>query len=148
MLPPRPKRGSLLNRRFPRVFFDDAELDAKVRGVEAPSVRAQRELEEGLKRFQREMVVETERAEETRHELDEDKYEKVFEEEQEFQSTLQQRLQKLREQAAVRSQKLQAKAAADGKAESGNGAPEAAEDASDEDSGSDVEFDWRAKGFG
>jgi len=71
-------------QNLPAGFFDDPEQDAKVRGVEAPSIRAQRELEEGLKRFERELLIETEKAEETRHELDEEKYEDAAAEEMQF----------------------------------------------------------------
>merc|ERR1712066_774569 len=57
--------------QLPVGFFDDPELDAKARGVEAPSVVAHRELEEGLKRFEKEMIVEREKAEEARNALEE-----------------------------------------------------------------------------
>merc|ERR1719336_310624 len=70
--------------QLPEGFFDNPDLDAQVRGLEAPSVRQQRELEEGLKTFEREIAKETERAEETRHELDEQKYEEVAAEEEDF----------------------------------------------------------------
>eukprot|EP00418_Pyrodinium_bahamense_P039493 CAMPEP_0179208284 /NCGR_PEP_ID=MMETSP0796-20121207/103872_1 /TAXON_ID=73915 /ORGANISM="Pyrodinium bahamense, Strain pbaha01" /LENGTH=302 /DNA_ID=CAMNT_0020913233 /DNA_START=32 /DNA_END=936 /DNA_ORIENTATION=- len=92
---------------LPEGFFDDPELDAKVRGVEAPSVRSQRELEEGLKRFEKEMEVEMEQSEETRHELDEAKYEQVAAEEVEFQGRLQSRLLQLQEQAAAKRRRLE-----------------------------------------
>merc|ERR1712176_801842 len=81
---------------LPAGFFDDPEADAKARGVETPSQRAQRELEDGLKKFEREMAVEIEQAEETRHELDEEKAEEVAEEEEEFQTSLRSRLADLR----------------------------------------------------
>merc|ERR1712113_788378 len=89
--------------QLPEGFFDDPELDAKVRGVEAPSVRAQRELEEGMKRFQREMAIEIEQSEETRQDLDEDKFEEVAAEEEDFQTQLQDRLSALRKLAEQRS---------------------------------------------
>merc|ERR1712083_1226394 len=99
---------------LPAGFFDDPELDAKARGVEAPSQRAQRELEEGLKKFEREMAVQIEESEETRNELDEEKAEEVAAEEEEFQSSLRGRLAALRKRAADRDRVLQetAKAAA------------------------------------
>merc|ERR1712146_579863 len=82
--------------QLPEGFFDDPELDAKVRGTEAPSVKAERELEEGLKRFEREMAQEQELAEEKRHEIDEEMYASTAADEQEFQSRLQSRLEALR----------------------------------------------------
>merc|ERR1711948_36420 len=82
---------------------DDPEMDAKVRGIETPAQRHQRELEEGLKKFEREMVVEIEQAEETRNELDEEKAEYVAAEEEEFQSDLRGRLAALRKRAAERN---------------------------------------------
>lgn len=133
---------------LPEGFFDDPDLDAKVRGAEAPSIKAQRELEEGLKRFEKEIVVEVEKAEEARHDIDEEKYERVFAEEQEFQSSLQGRLEKLRKIAA---EKLSQRKSESGTAAAAAAAADDAEDAGasgGEDSGSDVEFDWRAKGFG
>lgn len=137
---------------LPIGFFDDPDLDAKVRGAEAPSARTKRVLEEGLKKFEKEMVVETERAEETRHDLDEEKYEKAFEEEQEFQFTLVNKLQKLKELAeakrkAARESVERAKVEEESTATKSS-ANVAEEDDDDSDSGSDVEFDWRAKGFG
>merc|ERR1712061_528999 len=102
----------------------------------------QRELEEGLKKFEREMVVEIEQSEETRNELDEEKAEEVLAEEQDFQSNLRGRLAALRKKAAERDRVLQAAAEA-AKREAPQETTEA-EDPAD-DSGSDVEFDWRAK---
>merc|ERR1712137_1384505 len=96
----------------PEGFFDDPEQDAKVRGIETPAQRHQRELEEGLKKFEREMVVEIEQAEETRNELDEEKAEEVLAEEQEFQSDLRGRLAALRKRAADKQRALQAAAEA------------------------------------
>merc|ERR1740123_784952 len=92
---------------LPQGFFDDPEMDAKVRGVEAPSERAKRELEEGLKRFEREMHLELEQSEETRHELDEERHEQVAEEEQELQGELHGRLQELRKRRATTAARLQ-----------------------------------------
>ncbi|CAE7362795.1 unnamed protein product [Symbiodinium natans] len=86
------------DQALPEGFFDDPEQDAKVRGMEAPSRKAERELEEGLRRFEREMAAEQEKAEETRHEIDEKKYEVLAAEEEEFQTQLQSRLVKLREE--------------------------------------------------
>merc|ERR1712060_20214 len=123
----------------------DPEADAKARGVETPSQKMQRELEEGLKKFEREMVVEIEQSEETRNELDEEKAEEVMAEEQDFQSNLRGRLAALRQRAAERDRVLQAAAEA-AKKEALQETAEA-EDPGD-DSGSDVEFDWRAKDFG
>lgn len=138
-----------LAAQLPPGFFDNPEMDAKVRGVEAPSVRAQRQLEEGLKRFEREIAVETERAEETRHDLDETKYEEVAAEEVEFQSRLQQRLMLLRKRAAARSQgERSASPVKEVGAAGGDAVAEAEAADVGGDSGSDVEFDWRAKGFG
>ncbi|CAJ1381799.1 unnamed protein product [Effrenium voratum] len=54
------------DKGLPEGFFDDPDIDAKMRGMEAPSKKAERELEEGLKRFEREMQAEQEKAEETR----------------------------------------------------------------------------------
>merc|ERR1712039_535272 len=92
---------------IPEGFFDDPELDAKARGVEAPSQRAERELEEGLKKFEREMAVEIEHAEETRHELDEEKAEEVLQEEEEFQTSLRDRITLLRKRAIERTKRIQ-----------------------------------------
>lgn len=134
--------------KLPAGFFDNPDLDAKARGQEAPSVRKVRELEEGLKRFEKEMLVETEIAEETRHELDEQKHEEVTAEEVEFQGKLQERLEFLRQQrerAAQRKAESE-KAAASAAAE--NTAAASADADGEDSSGSDVEFDWRAKGFG
>merc|ERR1719375_2706401 len=83
--------------QLPEGFFDDPELDAKARGVEAPSVVAQRELEEGLKRFEREMIVEREKAEEARNELEEDRNEEQAVEEEDLQRNLRDRLEALRQ---------------------------------------------------
>jgi len=138
-------------KELPEGFFDDPELDAKVRGIEAPSVRNQRELEEGLKRFEREMAVEIEQSEETRHELDEEKYEQAAKEEEEFQGSLQSRLLELRKRAAAQSRQQQEERTA-----SSTDAPAAvaandvgkASDAAGDNSDSDIEFDWRSKGFG
>merc|ERR1712194_600021 len=80
---------------------------------------------------------------ETRHELDEAKYEKVAEEEMQYQGELQTRLEKLRASQRLRAEAIAATATA-----SSAVADAAEEDEGDEDSGSDVEFDWRAKGFG
>eukprot|EP00439_Symbiodinium_sp_Y106_P074394 s98_g14.t1 len=87
---------------LPEGFFDDPELDAKVRGMEAPSRKAEREIEEGLRRFEREMAAEQEKAEETRHAIDEKKYEALAAEEEEFQTQLESRLVKLRQAASER----------------------------------------------
>merc|ERR1712113_759079 len=122
---------------LPEGFFDDPELDAKVRGIETPAQRHQRELEEGLKKFEREMVVEIEQAEETRNELDEEKAEYVAAEEEEFQSDLRGRLAALRKRAADRNAALQeaekAKAAT-----ASNPEETVVDDADGGDSGSDV----------
>merc|ERR1711920_127056 len=132
---------------LPEGFFDDPELDAKVRGIETPAQRAQRELEDGLKKFEREMVVEIEQAEETRNEIDEEKAGYVAAEEEEFQSDLRGRLATLRKRAAEKNRLAQEAAAA--KQAEKDAAPAAVDDAEDAgDSGSDVEFDWRAKDFG
>merc|ERR1711957_518918 len=137
------EEGNELKTQIPTGFFDDPDTDAKVRGLEAPSIKHARELEEGLKKFEREIVIEQERAEETRHELDEAKYEKVAEEEMQYQGELQTRLEKLRASQRLRAEAIAATATA-----SSAVAAAAEEDEGDEDSGSDVEFDWRAKGFG
>lgn len=129
---------------LPPGFFDDPELDAKVRGVEAPGIRAQRELEDGLKRFAREMASTQEQAEETRHELDEEKYAAAAAEEQEFQTELEARLAQLRAKASALNQRQKDAAIV------GGGAPAAldTDNASDDgDDGDDIGFDWRAKGF-
>jgi len=135
---------------LPEGFFDDPEQDAKARGVEAPSVIAQRELEEGLKRFEKELIVEKEKAEEVRHEIDEEKYEQAAAEEEEFQRSLQGRLALLRKQSADKAALAAvAKAAADKKAAEEKMAADEAEGGDDVDSDdSDVDFDWRAKHFG
>merc|ERR1719375_1989705 len=125
--------------QLPEGFFDDPELDAKARGVEAPSVVTQRELEEGLKRFEKEMMVEREKAEEARNELDEDKAEELAAEEDEFQRSLQGRLDALRKRQAEAVNKSAAAAAEEQKE-----ATAEAEEEDGDDSGSDVEFDWRA----
>merc|ERR1719440_690204 len=83
--------------QLPEGFFDDPEQDAKARGVEAPSVKAQRELEEGLKRFEKEMLVEREKAEEARNELEEDRAEEQAVEEEDLQRDLKGRLEALRQ---------------------------------------------------
>lgn len=139
--------GNELATQLPIGFFDDADTDAKVRGLEAPSIKQARELEEGLKKFEREINIEQEKAEETRHELDEAKYEKVAAEEAEYQGELQGRLLQLRERQRLRAE---AAASASVTASAGAQGQNAAEQEEDEegDSGSDVEFDWRAKGFG
>ena len=85
---------------LPEGFFDDPDVDAKMRGKEAPSKRAERELEEGFRRFEREMQAEQEKAEEARHEIDEQKYEAAAAEESEFQVQLQSRLELLRQKTA------------------------------------------------
>jgi len=149
---------------LPEGFFDDPDMDAKVRGVEAPAERAKRELEEGLKRFEREMHLELEQSEETRHELDEERHEQVAEEEQELQSELHGRLKELRKRrAATAARKTQqqqqqqgggveattADASSDGSSlPVGDAAKATLEPLPDDGSGSDVEFDWRAKEFG
>lgn len=135
---------------LPEGFFDDPEQDAKARGVEAPSVIAQRELEEGLKRFEKEMAIEKEKAEEVRHEIDEAKYEQAAAEEEEFQRSLQGRLALLRKQSAEKAAiAAVAKAAAEKKAAEERMAAAEAEGGDDADSDdSDVDFDWRAKHFG
>lgn len=127
--------------QLPQGFFDDPELDAKARGIEAPAVIAQRELEEGLKKFEREMLVEREKAEEARNELDEDRHEELAAEEDEFQRTLQGRLESLR-----RRQAEALKSAPAPVVEEKCIAPEVEEEG--DDSGSDIDFDWRAKDFG
>jgi len=129
---------------LPIGFFDDPEQDAKARGVEAPSVVAERELEEGLKRFEKEMVVEQERAEETRQDIDERRYEDATAEEEAFQKTLHGRLERLRERAAARSAEVAKGTATDREAEA---SADAADETSDSD-GSDIGFDWRSKRFG
>lgn len=120
---------------LPAGFFDDPDLDAKARGVEGPTARAKRELEDGIKRFEKEMLLEQERADETRHELDEEKAEEQMAEEEELQSHLLGRLSKLREMAAKRPKLSTPK--------------EAVSQAEDEEEISDAELDvdWRAKGF-
>ncbi|CAE7949076.1 unnamed protein product [Symbiodinium sp. KB8] len=90
------------DQALPEGFFDDPEQDAKVRGMEAPSRKAEREIEEGLRRFEREMAAEQEKAEETRHAIDEKKYEALAAEEEEFQTQLESRLVKLRQAASER----------------------------------------------
>lgn len=132
---------------LPAGFFDDPERDAKARGIEAPALRQQRELEEGLKRFAREMATTQEEAEETRHELDEQKYEEAAAEEQEFQSDLDVRLAKLRERAASRrhAEKVTAATLASGAPAPIDNIEDAAN--SDDDDAAEIEFDWRAKGF-
>ena len=122
---------------LPEGFFDDPDMDAKMRGEEAPSKKAERELEEGLKRFEREMQAEQEKAEEKRHEIDEEKYEVAAAEEQDFQVQLQSRLEKLRQQTANRKLNLPKE-------------EEKAEDdtaVDDDDDDDDLALDWRAKGF-
>jgi len=139
--------GNELATQLPPAFFDDRDTDAKVRGLEAPSIRESRELEEGLKKFEREINIEQEKAEETRHELDEAKYEKVAAEEAEYQGELQGRLAQLRERQRLRAEAAaSASASANAAAQSSNAGGE--EEDEEGDSGSDVEFDWRAKGFG
>lgn len=122
---------------LPEGFFDDPDMDAKMRGEEAPSKKAERELEEGLKRFEREMQAEQEKAEEKRHEIDEEKYAVAAAEEQDFQVQLQSRLEKLRQQTANRKLNLpkeEEKADED-------------DTAVDDDDDDDLALDWRAKGF-
>merc|ERR1711957_876540 len=134
---------------LPAGFFDDPEQDARARGVEAPSQKMQRELEDGLKKFEREMAVQIEESEETRNELDEEKAEEVAAEEEDFQSSLRGRLAALRKRAAERDRVLQEAAAAATNSASEEMAVSNAEDGVDGvDSDSDVEFDWRAKDFG
>jgi len=132
---------------LPEGFFDDPELDAKVRGAEAPSKIAERELEEGLKRFEREMVAETEKAEETRHDLDEQKYEAAAADEQEFQKRLHARLAALRKKTQEGLSKKQTEASAAAPATGAAGNANAEDDGEDDDDEEDVAFDWRAKGF-
>lgn len=127
---------------LPEGFFDDPELDAKVRGMEAPSRKAEREIEEGLRRFEREMAAEQEKAEETRHAIDEKKYEALAVEEEEFQTQLESRLVKLRQAA---SERKKGSSAASAPTET---VAESAEDDADDDEDADMDFDWRAKGFG
>mmetsp|Transcript_35334 Transcript_35334/g.77246 ORF Transcript_35334/g.77246 Transcript_35334/m.77246 type:complete len:341 (-) Transcript_35334:98-1120(-) len=130
--------------RLPSGFFDDPELDAKARGVEAPSVAAARELEEGLKRFEREIAVEQEQAEETRNEIDEERFVETTMEEEEFQKDLYGRIEALRKRRktvhldgdSVQQKELDTEGLA------------AEEEDVDEGSDVDVDFDWRAKGFG
>ena len=128
---------------LPEGFFDDPDADAKARGIEAPSVRVERELEEGMKKFEEEMAQETERAESTRHEIDEKRYEEAAGEEREFQLKLEARLRSLRKEAQDKVALIQTKPC-----ELAVAAPQGSEP--DEDSGAsdgDVEFDWRAKAF-
>eukprot|EP00405_Crypthecodinium_cohnii_P044375 CAMPEP_0206581890 /NCGR_PEP_ID=MMETSP0325_2-20121206/34129_1 /ASSEMBLY_ACC=CAM_ASM_000347 /TAXON_ID=2866 /ORGANISM="Crypthecodinium cohnii, Strain Seligo" /LENGTH=304 /DNA_ID=CAMNT_0054088409 /DNA_START=98 /DNA_END=1009 /DNA_ORIENTATION=+ len=125
---------------LPEGFFDNPDEDAKVRGVEAPSIRAQRELEEGLKKFEREMATETERMEETRHEIDEEKYDQLQAEEEEFQSSLAQRLNNLKAKSSEKMKNWKLNEQEEDPAV----IVARAMDEADEDSGSDVEFDWRA----
>ena len=123
---------------LPEGFFDDPDMDAKMRGEEAPSKKAERELEEGLKRFEREMQAEQEKAEEKRHEIDEEKYEVAAAEEQDFQVQLQSRLEKLRQQTANRKLNLPKE---EEKADEDDTAVD------DDDDDDDLALDWRAKGF-
>lgn len=127
--------------QLPEGFFDNPELDAKARGIEAPAVVAQRELEEGLKRFEREMLIEREKAEEARNELDEEKFEELAVEEEEFQRTLQGRVEALRHRQAEALKSAPAPAVEESHVEA-----EVEEEG--DDSGSDIDFDWRAKDFG
>jgi len=127
---------------IPEGFFDDPEEDARARGIELPSVRARRELEVGLKRFEQEIAVETELAEETRQELDEGRHEDAANDEDAFQKSLQDRLEAFRQQTAAKLKYLEQtkKVPSEDTVDSLN--------ASDENfSDSDVEFDWRAKNF-
>lgn len=163
---------------LPEGFFDDPDLDAKVRGVEAPSDRAQRNLEEGLKRFEKEMLVEAEKAEEARHEIDEERYEQVAAEEDAFQRTLEGRLEELRKRRGLPmasmtfpSQRGVHAAECDEDSEEAEEAASAiattkdrhsinadlkaagaAAEREENDGGSssdgDVQFDWRSKDFG
>jgi len=124
---------------LPEGFFDDPDMDAKMRGEEAPSKRKERELEEGLKRFEREMQAEQEKAEETRHEIDEEKYAVAAAEEEEFQVQLQSRLEKLRQQTASRKLNLPK--------EEEEEKEEEIDDEGEDDDDEDLALDWRAKGF-
>lgn len=131
---------------IPEGFFDDPEQDAKVRGVEAPSARKERELTEGLKLFERQMEQEVEKSEATRHELDEEAYEKNFNLEQQKQKAYWNKLERLRK---IREEKAAEAAAAS--AASATVDAEAGGDKDDDEgdsSGSDLDFDWRAKAVG
>merc|ERR1719217_308828 len=132
---------------LPAGFFDDPEEDARARGVETPAERAKRELEEGLKKFEKEMAVEQEKAEETRHELDEERFEDQAQEENDFQSALLGRIQALRKKKDLKVQESAAKAAETARKAAEDTAAAEAVAENEDDSGSDVDFDWRSKGF-
>eukprot|EP00927_Polykrikos_kofoidii_P046304 TRINITY_DN40527_c0_g1_i1.p1 TRINITY_DN40527_c0_g1~~TRINITY_DN40527_c0_g1_i1.p1 ORF type:complete len:428 (-),score=111.96 TRINITY_DN40527_c0_g1_i1:139-1422(-) len=130
---------------LPEGFFDDPEADARARGVETPSERKKRELEDGMKRFAREIEVEQEKGEETRYELEEARFEEVVEDEEDFQHDLQSRIEVLRRR---QSTKMQEAAEMTADVPVALNAGKGSDDEGDgEDSGSDVDFDWRAKGF-
>mmetsp|Transcript_27222 Transcript_27222/g.62769 ORF Transcript_27222/g.62769 Transcript_27222/m.62769 type:complete len:361 (+) Transcript_27222:71-1153(+) len=129
---------------LPEGFFDDPDADAWARGAEAPSERAERELEEGFKKFEKEMIIENELSEEARHRLDELRYEKIAAEEAAFQQSLQQKLDDLKLQAVDRMNR----GSSQDDESSATAEDYTAEADALEDSGSDIEFDWRAKGFG
>eukprot|EP00427_Karlodinium_veneficum_P034239 CAMPEP_0169280006 /NCGR_PEP_ID=MMETSP1016-20121227/55343_1 /TAXON_ID=342587 /ORGANISM="Karlodinium micrum, Strain CCMP2283" /LENGTH=189 /DNA_ID=CAMNT_0009368235 /DNA_START=48 /DNA_END=614 /DNA_ORIENTATION=- len=97
---PEVEESELSEPQLPEGFFDDPEQDAKARGVEAPSVIAQRDLEEGLKRFEKEMLIEREKAEEARNEIEEDRNEEQTAEEDAFQKNLRSRIEALHRKKA------------------------------------------------